>query len=382
MASITITQETNANIQASTRELWRRTVQRQVFLKNPMLARMLLANRITWNGGQRLLGPIDIAEGDSMIQYYGPNDPLTAASKTYLSLAEFNWKSFQLPVMYGQEEQLSTGKGRDTAIFDLRKFLVTKAHRAVRIAMVNQMYGCNSSQTRGTDGSLTSNDYDDQAAGTYSVNGDSELEFQAATQALTPDATYGGITRGPAASSLETGKYWQPASMAGTHTDWDTAATISPDLIEKMQDAVMEKAGDYTASDFLFVMGPALYRALRKYVTAHRMDTGRGLLANYGIESFTMQGWEIAKDYRLQDKYINGYANPASPTNASSGWVFCFCIPTWELRFHTERRFRFTGFTWQAMIAGGRDQYLARILGSGNFICWQPGVNMWLPSVS
>lgn len=372
MTAITFDQETNANIQASTRELWRRTVQRQVWLKNPMLARMLMANRITWNGGQRLIGPLDIAEVDDHIEWYGENDTLGVKTKTTLTLAKFKWKSFQLPVQYGMAEELSTGKGAETAIFDLKKYLVTKANRGTRIALVNQFYGTDSSGTRGSDNSLTATDY-------ASVNGDTDKRFQSALQALTHDATYGGITR---TASTNTNDWAQGASLDGSYTDWDTAATIGPDLIEQMQDAVMEHAGDYTASDFLFVMGPANYRALRKFVTAQKINTSPGILnVNYGIESFTMGGWEIAKDYRLQAKYISNIAS-ASPTLSADKWVFCFCIPTWEMRFHASRRFRFTGFTWQAMIAGGRDQYLARILGSGNFVCWQPNANCFKADVT
>ncbi len=197
-------------------------------------------------------------------------------------------------------------------------------------------------------------------------------------QALTHDATYGGITR---TASSNTADWAQAASLDGSFTDWNTSRSIGPDLIEQMQDAVMEHAGDYTASDFLFVMGPANYRALRKFVVAQHITTNPGLLnVNYGIESFEMGGWEIAKDYRLQAKYINGIGT--SGTTAANKWVFCFCIPTWELRFHQSRRFRFSGFTWQAMIAGGRDQYLARILGSGNFVCWQPNANCFQANIT
>ena len=160
MTAITMPAESNANIQASTRELWRRTVQRQVFLKNPMMARMLLANRMIWQGGQNLIGPLDIAEVDDHIEWYGVEDRLGVKTKSVLHLAKFKWKNFQLPVQYGLEEELSTSQGGMTEVFDLKKFLVTKAHRGVRIALVNQFYGADSSGTRAANNSLTATNHE------------------------------------------------------------------------------------------------------------------------------------------------------------------------------------------------------------------------------
>jgi len=369
-ASFAFTDETNENIQASTRAAWKMSVTNQVFLSNPMLARMLMANKVIWRGGTELVFPVQKAEGDNMVQYYSATDGLDAKSKTYLTLVKFQWKHMQLPVMYGLDEEVKNSGGGDTKVFDLRKFLVDRAHDALRIALVNQMYGCDSSGARGTDNSLLSTEF------VSAVDGDTAKPFQSATQALSHSAPYGSLTR----TTTTVNPWWQGASMAGTYADFATAGTISPDFIAQMQDACMEHNGQYKPSDYLIVMGPALYRKLRQWVQAHKMDTGTGRLAKYGFDSFTWNGWEIAKDFRLQAKYISGITNAA--TTPAQNWVFCFCVPTWELRFHSKLGLKFTGFKWQGDVAGGRNEWLARIMASGNFICRQPGVNCWRNNIS
>ena len=375
MAAVTIQTETNANLQATSREAWRDSIQSEVFMKHPILARLLMANRITWNGGGRILVPVDFAEGDSMVQYYSPTDPLDAESKTYLTLAQFDWKSMQIPVMYGLKERLNN-KGASKQ-FDLRTILVDKAHRGLRIALSNMIYGADSGSTRATDGGLTAKDYDDTVAASGYTAGDEDTMFQAATHCLTPDAKYGQITRTAESNIAD---YWQPGSISGAHTDWDGGATLSPDWLRQLIDVTIEFSGKYTPKDYLIVMGPSLFRKLRTYVEAHRIDTSGGMLAKFGFDSIMWDGYEIVKDFRLQHKHLNGVG--ADNTLSSEKWVFMFCIPTWEMRFHAERKLRFTGFKWQGDRAGGRDEWLARIMASGNFFCTQPKLNAWYSNIT
>ena len=45
----------NSNIQATTRELFLRTIKSQVFMKMPLYARLLLAKKVSWEGGRYIL---------------------------------------------------------------------------------------------------------------------------------------------------------------------------------------------------------------------------------------------------------------------------------------------------------------------------------------
>jgi len=332
-----------------------------------MITRMLMADRISWGGGQSLRRPVDIAEMDEFLQPYGYNDLLTAESKTFLDSASFTWKLFQVPLVY-PAQYLIENKG-SAATINLRQLLVRKANRAVQIGLVKMFYGVNLADA--ADSVTVGQDVIDYT----SVNGDNHKQFQSARQALTHDATYGHITR---TVSSNTNTYWQGRSLGDVYTDQATSRQGSIDTFRKMVQKIQEFAPENPRDgDYLCVVGPDLHLKLKTYVERFLTLTP-GPLVKYGFKSFMIDNIEVAMDYRLQDKHIYDVTN--SRGAAKEMWFFH--VPSWELRFHPERAIRMTKWTWQGDRPGGIDMYLARILAAGNFVCWQPNLSALLTNVT
>ena len=64
-----------SNLTASTRELWDRTVFKQVFVRL-ILLHMLLERKQVMNSGTAIKHTIDFEEMEDLFQEYGPNEPL------------------------------------------------------------------------------------------------------------------------------------------------------------------------------------------------------------------------------------------------------------------------------------------------------------------
>ena len=331
---------TNTNVENTTLNLWKRTIASQVIMRNPLIAALFLARRFVWKGGKSVTQPLAKNDAVSLVQDYSVGDPLTSQRKTYLRNAYFLWKYKQLPVVLTVEEKLHNMGGGDTAPVDFSAWLVQEAQRSMRLKMRNDAYG---------------------------AGADSGAAFQGLASALTHDATYGGLSR---ATSVTNG-WWQGASMAESWTDQGTSVAPSIDLCDRMMDAVSRKetVGPHR---WLYICGEAIYRELKKFVRAKRIDTGTGMLAKFGFQSFTIDGVEFVKDPYL----IN-----SSLTNAHK-MFYLLDLNTWEYRVHPQRSFLWTGFTWQGDFTNGADEDLGRIMLMGNLVCWQPNANIYLTAVS
>lgn len=336
---------TNANIQATTRELFLRTIAPQVFMKMPLYARLLLAKKINWEGGRYISRPVDKAEMDDLSQSYLAGERLTAARKTLLDTPYFHWKYNQTPVAYDVEEELQNSGGGDTAPVKLIKFLVKKAQRAARLFLYKRMYGMPLTGT------------------TLTVGTDHSRHFQSVCQALEHDTTYGHLAR----ATTTTNKWWQGASIAATYADQSTAYTPSIVTFRKAKSAIQEFVEN--PGNMLAVCGPAIFLDLQTQVEArHIYNRDGSALAKYGFNTMMIDGVEVVEDPFLKSTYL---ANGAK-------YFYMFNISEWELRLHPQRSFKFTGFKWQGDVADGFDEWLARILVTGNLVCWQPNASIWL----
>lgn len=350
--AITWPAQANANIAASTQRLFLRSVVDQVLFKMPLYARLLMADQVkkVWPGGDYITRPVKTARMYSLAQDYGPNDALTAGSLTLLDAPRFLWKMFQVPVLYGVKERFMNSGGKETQLLDLIEFLVDTAQDGAREHMYRLMYDA-----------------------TTTDDGD---KFQSVIQALDHGDsgadvgyTYGGLIRDISAG---TRNWWQSADMTdfdGAASHQDTQYSASIDTVRRGLSAVNRYARP--KSEFLIACGSEIHLALKSWIQTERISTEAGPLAKYGFNSFTIDSVECVEDIFLRNANI---------TN-SHKWLFIYHVPSWELRFHPERMMAFTGFTWQGDRVGGFDQWLARILNMGNFMCWQPNVNMWLSNV-
>lgn len=337
----------NMNLQVSTRELFIKSVVAQVILRMPLLARLFMAKKVTWTGGRYITRPVDKAEMDEMVQSYLPGDKLTTGRKTMLDNPYFRWKYVQCPVTYDVEEELQNNGG-ETQTLDYTKFLVAKAQRATKIKLYKMAYGASSTTT------------------------DSGADFQSAVQALTPDLTYGHITRTyNATPANDVNRWWQPAGIVD-NTPLSNSSTYTPSLTTFRKMVAGVNADN--PGDLLFVTGPDNFLELQGQVEAkHIYNRDGSKLAKYGFNSMMIDGVEVVQDDFLKvSKGGSGF---------NTKW-FLFNINDWELRLHPKRSFKFSEFTWQGDKADGFDEMLARILLAGNLMCWRPSGSMYLPTVS
>jgi len=330
----------NTNVEYTTKDLWKRTIASQVILRNPLMAALFLARRFSWEGGKSITRSLAKATAESLVQDYTVGTPLTSQRKTYLTNAYFLWKFKQLPVVLTVEEKLYNMGGGDTAPVDFSAFLVQEAQRSMRLKLRTDAYGA------GADGGAA---------------------FQGLNSALVHDATYGTISRG----TTVTNSWWQGASMDETFADQGDANTVSIDLTDKMMDAVTRKE-TVAPSRWLYICGEAIYRNLKKFVRAKRIDTQTGMLAKFGFQSFTIDGVEFVKDPYL----ITGQLTDAHKR------FYLIDLNCWEYRIHPQRSFLWTGMTWQGNFTNGADEDLGRIMLMGNLVCWQPNANIYLSNVS
>lgn len=338
---------TNANIQASTRDLWLKTYQSQVWRRTPLMARLWDGNRVVTRGGKSIVRPVDKAEADTLAQPYAANDPLNSGSKTYLDNPYFLWKYINMPITYGLEEEIQNDG--DPAAIDLVPFLVKKAQRGIRLALYQHMWGI------------------DPASTTILATTDAGKHFQSVRQALKHDATYGHLAR----ATTTTNQFWQGGSIAASWADQSTAYTPSIDTFRKAVTAVQEFVED--TNDYLCVVGPAIFRQLQSQVEARRMDVSNSTpLAKYGFSTLRIDGIEVVSDPWLTAGHVSDGATIMALLKISS----------WEVRISPKRNFKFTGFTWQGDVPNGVDQWLARILLAGNMVCWQPNANIMLLNVA
>ena len=385
---------TDLNVSSTTRKMWIPNVVSQVVFKMPLAAKMYMSGGVKkeWNGGTLITRPVLIDDLSSLAQSFGEEDQLTGGRKTLLKTPSFGWKSFQVPLVYTKKQaDMNAGPNR---VLDFSKFLVQQGFLAARIHMCKMMYngsgagGAGATQTASNTGALGAY----TGAVTQSGDGDAHVDFQSIIHALdhgdvTASSTgdlgyqYGNVTRDLSGNTVDC---WQSADInsgfdgTGTTSVQDTEITASIGNFRKALSVVRRNIEP--ASQFLCVVGPTLYQAFQSIVGAGVSITKGsgepGDLVKFGFNSFTLDNIEVVEDPFLVE---NNRAVPSVTT--MSKWFFIYHVPSWELRFKPGDMFRLTAFQDQAVMINGYAQHMARIYGTGNFMCWQPNANIMLTNM-
>jgi hypothetical protein len=335
----------NANITATTRELWLRTVKSQVFCRLAVSAALIDRKQVTMKG-TNIKQTLDVAETDDLAQEYElDTEPLTSSKKTVFNTAHFHWKKFQVPVEYGVDEELENiSSAGETQIVDLEKAMVKKAQRAARIKLYKMIWGYKSATS------------------------DTDKGFQGIMDALSLDRTYGGID-----STTET--YWDGGHI-GTDNPTSTAYPASIATFRQARSAIQQYVE--SLGDLMAVTSSAIFQSLQSEVETRDIYTRDGSkMAKYGFNSMMIDGVEI-----VEDPWLNLNTWGTATGYKTSEFFALLHLPDWELRIHPRRAMKFTGFTWQGEVVNGYDKWLARILTAGNFICWQPNASILLAHVA
>jgi hypothetical protein len=337
-----------SNIEASTRELWLRTLEDEIFMALPVLA-ILEEHKKREVSGKKLRKTVITDTALSLGQSYNANDTLTDGERTVLDYAEWSWAKWQVPVKYTVDEEIENqGADTGTAPIDVVKAIVQQGHEGMRRYFMKMIYGTQLETTTGN------------------------KDLLGLKAALTFDATYGGRAR----ATTATNKLWQAASPADSFADQSTAYQITIDNVRQW--AIKCRRHRQPNEKLYLILAEANYSKLKAQVgAAARYDgPGKGIL-KYGFEGFLIDGnIEV-----ICDSTLDLWADIGLPATLTAA-AFLLNPNTWSLQISPKRDFKLGPFMHQGQYVNGKDQYLARIWAAGQLMCMQPNANMMLLAVS
>lgn len=336
----------------ATRELFVRSLKKEVFLRMPFYETLERRGQITFKGGKYIERLTDMDEMDDLAQAYTTNEVLTDEAKDFLAKPRFTWKKFQIPLRYsGDVEIQNADAGNEEQLLDLVDQLVQKAQRAARLKMMKNTFN----------------------AGSVTGRSDTQKEFQSLVSALDHDVTYGTLTR---TLSTNTRNWWQGADPQGLTTGGitSTQGTATNLTISNLRKWINETSVAHymeAKSDLLILMCPTLFNKLRAEMESKAIYKGEvGDTMSQGFNKMILDGHTIVDVPYLQE------------SDTTKLWLFILNMNDWELRISSARNFKMTEFDWQAKYTNGVDYFLSRIFVAGNLICWKPNGNIWLSNVS
>jgi len=341
MADHSYTSDTDLNV--LTRDFLQKTIKKQVFLRGPLVTRMMLDGRMTQKGGIKKTITVKDVQGTSEVQTYLPTDTLTSATVNRRNFARFDLQYMQTPIRWTIEERVKNINADNSAkVADLLAAKVEDAWDATFDKMQEMIYDPNTTE------------------------GATNTKVLSLQTALTHDRTYGALPR----STTATNEWWQGRSPNGSYTDQATAAAPTIPNFRAWRD-ISDRYNDRPASSKIVVCGDTMYREWLAAAESRHINTSKpGPTASYGHESVIIDGVEFIKD-----KYLG-----ADSTRAK--YFFYLDTSTWHYEVDKDRNFKMEDAFWQPNIDGGSDFWLQRIIVAHRFYCDQPNANMYLSNVS
>jgi len=350
MASNTIPTSDNAQIEHTTRNLWRKGVISQVLLARPLMAKLYDRHRFRPDSGEKIRQTVKTSEVDGLLQTYTADQPMPGGRQTNLDRFVFEQKRAQLPISYDAGEDLFNNGGPN-ALVDLGRQRAEDAFEGTHIGVYKQFYG---------------------SAGT-----DTGTDFNSVIQALTHDTaseTYGNVTRNYGTSVNDWAQGADLNDFASDASSQATSYQISIYLIRRCAMKMREHAK--AGASLMFVVGPDLYLKLKMELDASVKYEAGPMNLDYGFESFTIdKNIEIVNDYFLTAKNLPAETTP-------NKWLIGFNADDWQFVVHPKRAFLRTTPKWQGDVPNGTDSYLGRVMLVGNLVCWRPSGSILLTNVS
>lgn len=344
------------NLYNLTRDLIEKSLTNEVYLRTGFLDELNKRKRIT-AGGRTLQFPVIKDTLQSLAQAYTMKEPLTSSQKSITEIASFNWKYVQLPIEYdGDVEIQNLNAASPEKIYDIAEMLADQALYGINLKLQDMMFSGGTAPT--------------------AAYGDSGKNFQAITNALNHDETYGGLARTLANAAVGVNDWWQSADPAAgawfgstlTASSQDTATNLT--IANLRQWVIKVQRYIKAKQDLMVVLCPSLFNKLKAECQAQMIYQGATDTAKVGFNKMFIDGHQIVDADYLE---INATTNK---------WVFLLNLETWQLHLNKARNFKMTPFKWQGENINGMDVYLSRLLLAGNLICKQPNANMFLSNVS
>ena len=353
-----------------TRDMHDATWEVEYMKKNPVTALMLERKTLQFKGGKQYYRELDYDDMEDIVQDYSVNEPLTNSVKDTTSRATFIRKKFQAPIQIDEDEELQNSEQTSdgTQLHKLAAHRVKKVQEATRFHIRKLMY---------------------RATGVTGAATDSNKYMQGLNNALTPDHTYGQITRTKSTSIAD---WWQPAAnqydaTGGSTGDQNGENTIGISwlrgILEPMEDLETDNV------DLIAIVGGVLWLALIEEAEARGVPykiepdrlNKRGGKTTQGFSEMIIDGRRVVKDPFLKTANNTAMGETTGSAGDLSKRMYCLNLKTWDMFIHPKRNFKLTEFFDQSKLAGGSDFSLARIKFGGNLVCWKPAVNLYLSNV-
>lgn len=344
----------STNLDVATRTFYDKTWKSQITYGMPLLTRLLERKRFR-AGGLWVSNINETADSESLVQEYGPNEGLSAGSKTIMDTAKWNIAYMQVPHEENIDERVMNKPDNDAQLLRILEKTVKSGQRGLKIRMAKRIYGC---------------------AGDTEID-DKHTLMQGIPSAL-DNAVYGGITK-----SSDT--YWYAADYSNNSTSY----TISKRQIWEWIDDVKYYAED--PGSIMVVMGSTLFRSLKAEFEAANQYKPKGMTASQGFQSMEIDGYEIAEDPFLDTltyQSVYDYDGDAacldgSGTYAGTQFVALLNLDSWVFRYvPAQNSASGEGFIeWQdwfnlAQLPNMPEKWLARSKVKCNLECHQPNINM------
>jgi len=354
----------STNLDIATRTLWDNTWKSQITFGMPTLRRLLERKRM--RAGGLWIGNInETADSESLVQEYGPEDGLTAGSKTIMGTSKFNIAYMQCPHEQTVDEEVMNAPKSDAQLIKIASKTVGSGQRGMKIRMAKRLWGC-----------ASDTEIDDK-----------HTLLQGIPSALY-NTTYGNITKSGTGNS-----YWYSAD----YSNITTAYTISKRQLWEWIDAV--KFYHDGPDSMLIVMGSTLFRSLKAEMEAANQYKPTGNTAAQGFKSMTLDGYEIAEDPYLDTLTEDSCSLKSGADGCLLGeqagaytganFVALLHLDTWVFRYVKAKNSTTKDgmFTWQdwfdlSVLPNGKEKKLARSKAKFNLECHQPNVNMLRANVS
>lgn len=322
------------NLENTTREMWDRTVEKEVWNKLALLALLNEVKRLKVSG-RKLQWTSVTADLASLMQDFAGEEEMTVGSKTVTAKSSVKWKKCQLPIWITEEEMLENTEDKDTSPVKLATLLVERGQEGARVGLQERFF-----------------------ANRYGATSEDGKPFQGIIAALKHGSLYAGRDRSQAAEVT-----FQSASINNAYTD--QADPISPSIANfRKAKAAVSRQRQGPAKRVVLV-GEALFQTFQTQVESRHIYTRDGsMLAKYGFDTFMIDNTEF-----VSEPYL---------TLAGRETEFFLLTPdTWEFRLHPKRAFLMTPLKWQGDQVKGVDAWLSRLMLKGNLVCKKPNQNLW-----
>lgn len=342
------------NIQATTREVWNKSIRDQVLLRNIMLAKLTEFGRVVKKRVAVIRQPISTARLDTLVQPFAYGQPMNSAKQSFLAAPWWGIKRQQIPIVRTLEEELNNN-AVDQPI-DLAKAIVDASQKGLRTSLAAQMYGfdlLNATVYDSTDDDGTTR---------------ASLFIQSMRQALSHTLTYGHQPRTTTADKV----VWAGGSIAGSFSDSGTAYSASIKTFRDCIDTVMQYASG--PSDLMAICGKEIFRAIQSQAEAKGSGVvvKTGDTAKYGYEYIEIDGVMLVKDLFLNETRCTG----------ASTMFFMLNMPDWEFRMHPLGDMTISPFVFQGDRSDSVYEWLARAYLFGNLVCYKPNGSIYLSNMA